>query len=74
MVAYLLSGESIRGKEQNGLGALGIVREIHLEITQAVLDSAIEDIRVQAKCTWLPCSDWPSPYLSSSMTSRDTFR
>jgi hypothetical protein len=43
VVAYLLGSESLGGKEENGLGSMRVVREIHLEITQAVPDSAIED-------------------------------
>jgi hypothetical protein len=41
MVGYLLSRESISREEKNGLGAIRVVREVHLEVAQTITDSPI---------------------------------
>lgn len=48
MVAYLFSSESLGWNEENGLRAIWVVCEIHLEITEAIPSPAKDYVRIQA--------------------------
>jgi hypothetical protein len=48
MIGYLLSGEAIGRKRKNDTGSIQVVREIHLEIAQAIPNPAKGHVGVHA--------------------------
>jgi hypothetical protein len=48
ILGYFLRSEFFGKKKENGLRAIRIVCEIHLEVAQTVSDSPVYNIRVQA--------------------------